>query len=277
MMGTTPESACRVSYHLRHRLYHDRTIRDLVDAGEAHAEPVFPVRLCKGYVKHEWSRRQVGRGAFVVSEAEAADTAREVYGEQGRWESGEWEEAFRSVPDDVLILLARSVWRVKKVVYKPRTAPHLRGRLGELLPGLWAKVANPARMKLPLQKMHRREITRALRLAMLDPEYGTDWKSGRPQMSIERQIEAVRELHGPNIGADKAEVILRQIGGPLLVFTANQRRGVELLAQAYGLDLSELSWVELAALWEGGPQELEMARLQRQLGRRDMLERAIRK
>ena len=111
---------------------------------------------------------------------------------------------------------------------------------------------------------------------MIDPDYGTDWKSGQPEWSPERRLKQMQELHAGNISADDVEVIFRMIGGHRFTFTPEQNRGARDLAHAYGLDPAKLSWVEIAALWEGGTKELELARLQRHLDRRDMLERAFR-
>ncbi|WP_419917467.1 hypothetical protein [Candidatus Poriferisocius sp.] len=277
IMAVSEYMACHLSFQLRHRMiFAKKRIRALVEGGAGTAEEMFPYMLCKGDARHQFSGQQIGQAVFGASEAEADAEAKRVYGPSGWWKPATWDEAFLELDDDALLDLARSVWSSNSSKTK-KIPVWRRGRLHDLVPVAWRKIHSPRPECIRMQPVSRRLIVRTLRLAMIDPDYGTDrragpWADRKPKL----ELDAIRELHGPNIGDKAAEEIFHLIGGGNLRFLPAQRRGLQLLFDAYGVKAEDLSWDEAAALWEAGPEEMRRAKIERGLGRRDMLERAIR-
>lgn len=245
----------------------------LWEDGRCRPSPVYPVRLRKGAAEAEHATRlAVWRPIWCDSVAEARRRAREAFGEEGWFEACDAVEAFRALPTEELVTLALTTWTTGGLKPSPRNPP---GPLRAILPTLYDRMQRKRPITDPITISVRLMICYALRLAMMDERFGTDRPTPVPGKGHNQPTKDLRRLHGlhdPNIAHAVTERMYRYFG-PQLGLSLDQTEAARDFCRAYGINPSDLSIAELAALWEGGLEELERARVDRNLGRRDMLER----
>ncbi|MCY4431567.1 MAG: hypothetical protein OXC11_14410 [Rhodospirillales bacterium] len=281
VMATSARAAARL--HLRFR--HDMDSRLSKQADEfrkrkcATVVPVHAVRLCEDVARSQQVRTHVDqpRGVFVASEAEAADKARATFGNRGHFEPCDPAEALRVLGQEDLFILARCVWTEGAVLYKSQSWH--RGPLFDWTPYVWqhlAKVYTGNAGGTEMRISSRLSIVYALRLAMLEPKFGTDRKMyalSRRNDAPASGLERFHELHDGNIRPEVIERMYR-LFGPRIGFTDEQLFVARALCEAYGIEPGELSISEFAALWEDGLKGLAAASGNHR-ERRDMVDRAF--
>ncbi|MCY4431568.1 MAG: hypothetical protein OXC11_14415, partial [Rhodospirillales bacterium] len=119
----------------------------------------------------------------------------------------------------------------------------------------------------------RLSIVYALRLAMLLPEFGTDWFMYEPKRrrnTPAADLQRLYKLHGPHVPAGIIERMYRAFG-PMVEFSDERVFAAQEFWRAFGYHPEDMSVGNLARLWEGGPAGLSDTQFDRSF---DMLVRA---